>query len=747
MSSGGKEENLEVICNVCDNFECHVFKKNVCRNCFHSKEEHVSSNGDQEVLSGKRDINQPFDDTGKSKDLNLLGDKNRPKSIVGLSKSSSDILKKSTENLKDGADVKTDSKNKGKPPETAPKSKPPETAPKSKAPGKLVTGALSVKERLELKQKSGAASDSSKKPAQSTDPEVKGNVSSLSTSQGSKKQTTADNKNTPVETSDTKPGDSKKQGLTTTKVFTNSKLAGSSLLSQDKGLLSSLGKKQPFDKKDSGSQIQAKDSITSDKTTSKTSTKSEETSSKKTSITSSKADDGSKVKQLAAKSEEFGSKSKHTTSKLDDKGKVTTSKTEEISNKFKQLSGKSQIGSNKDGQIDTKFNSLGRKKVGVKDKLGDTSTPTGDSSSSSSGTDKSSSSKEQGISHRATSDTGSATATGDKPTAHSSPGVNKSLTSSLTSRFGGSKHGTAPDNKSEAVQNGAATKGKLELLTAEKAKVNEELDSLRKKLNDMEGKCHVLEDENKRLKDGMTEKERDESKVLLAKQDVENAIVGLKGQLTSMEGRCLKLEEDNTLLSDRLKEQHVQQQQHHEQNIENHDVTTEIADMEQQVDASEAIVSDLHYENEELRKEIQDLKVEMDEMYDSFRDQEAEEFRDLQRELEITAKNCRILQFKLRKAERQNESVEADRLQYEDKLRTLQNQFKDEDARAHIRSIEQELQMAKEVSVRLHDELDIMEDRRSKVEEENLHLTDILEKSDKKQFRLEMEIDKLKIKL
>lgn len=55
--------------------------------------------------------------------------------------------------------------------------------------------------------------------------------------------------------------------------------------------------------------------------------------------------------------------------------------------------------------------------------------------------------------------------------------------------------------------------------------------------------------------------------------------------------------------------------------------------------------------------------------------------------------------------------------------------------------------MAKEVSVRLHDELDIMEDRRSKVEEENLHLTDILEKSDKKQFRLEMEIDKLKDKI
>lgn len=63
----------------------------------------------------------------------------------------------------------------------------------------------------------------------------------------------------------------------------------------------------------------------------------------------------------------------------------------------------------------------------------------------------------------------------------------------------------------------------------------------------------------------------------------------------------------------------------------------------------------------DLRQEILDLKVEMEEMYDSFRDQEAEEFRDLQRELEMTAKNCRVLQFKLRKAERRSEQVEIDR--------------------------------------------------------------------------------------
>ena len=50
-------------------------------------------------------------------------------------------------------------------------------------------------------------------------------------------------------------------------------------------------------------------------------------------------------------------------------------------------------------------------------------------------------------------------------------------------------------------------------------------------------------------------------------------------------------------------------------------------------------------------------------MHDQFRDDEAAEFRELQKELEATAKNCRILQFKLRKVERRNEQAEADRQQ------------------------------------------------------------------------------------
>lgn len=58
----------------------------------------------------------------------------------------------------------------------------------------------------------------------------------------------------------------------------------------------------------------------------------------------------------------------------------------------------------------------------------------------------------------------------------------------------------------------------------------------------------------------------------------------------------------------------------------------------------------------------------MEEMHDQFREEEAIEFRELQKELETTAKSCRILQFKLRKTERRNEQLEAERIQAEEKV-------------------------------------------------------------------------------
>lgn len=53
-----------------------------------------------------------------------------------------------------------------------------------------------------------------------------------------------------------------------------------------------------------------------------------------------------------------------------------------------------------------------------------------------------------------------------------------------------------------------------------------------------------------------------------------------------------------------------------------------------------------------LQSNVQNLEGELEEVQDNFREDEVDEYRHLKRDLEATAKNCRVLQFKLKKAEK-----------------------------------------------------------------------------------------------
>jgi predicted nucleic acid-binding Zn-ribbon protein len=274
-------------------------------------------------------------------------------------------------------------------------------------------------------------------------------------------------------------------------------------------------------------------------------------------------------------------------------------------------------------------------------------------------------------------------------------------------------------------------------------KFNSETERLKKQLKQMEERCSELEEENKNLKNGLLENEKHSGRLMKQKQDVENSIKVLQRSLTSIESKCSKLETENSNLIERIKIAQAKCDGNTAMELKEAHID-ELKHLQERLAMGENIVEELRDDNDNLKQEILDLKGEMEEMYDTFRDQEAEEFRDVQREMEMHAKNCRVLSFKLRKYERLNDQLEAEKENCEDKLRMLQNQISDGDTRAHIRDIEDELRLAKEVSVRLHDELDILEEKKCKSEDENHQLTQILEQSDKKQFRLEMEVDKLR---
>lgn len=212
----------------------------------------------------------------------------------------------------------------------------------------------------------------------------------------------------------------------------------------------------------------------------------------------------------------------------------------------------------------------------------------------------------------------------------------------------------------------------------------EEIEKLKAELINMTERCQNLETENEMLSSTLKKKESSESSLRKQKEEVETSIRGLQNQLKTMEEKCKQLELNSL------------EQPHSKSNEEKGHKSIEKENMEENDDklsTREKLMDDMMEENEQLKQEINELKAEMEEMYDSFRDQEAEEFRELQKELEYTAKNCRVLQFKLRKMERKVEQVEHDKTQYEDRLRKLQSQFQDRDAVSHIHSLEDELRV------------------------------------------------------
>ncbi|TRY80838.1 hypothetical protein TCAL_04328 [Tigriopus californicus] len=82
-----------------------------------------------------------------------------------------------------------------------------------------------------------------------------------------------------------------------------------------------------------------------------------------------------------------------------------------------------------------------------------------------------------------------------------------------------------------------------------------------------------------------------------------------------------------------------------------------IVELETKLKYIENKCKNLERENDKLTHSVQNLEGELEEVQDNFREDEADEYRNLRRELELTAKNCRVLHFKLKKTEKSLQEV------------------------------------------------------------------------------------------
>ncbi|XP_071804904.1 uncharacterized protein [Asterias amurensis] len=183
-----------------------------------------------------------------------------------------------------------------------------------------------------------------------------------------------------------------------------------------------------------------------------------------------------------------------------------------------------------------------------------------------------------------------------------------------------------------------------------------------------------------------------------------------------------------------------------------------VLQLQSRLAAVEKLAQDLSDQNAKLQEELKEMQLEVEESQDKYREGgDIEEYRDMKMELDRAVRDCRIMQYRLRKAERKNEEFEQDRVQWEDRLRASSagiptpllsgsavssGDSSPEDTRcSEIAELHQELRTAKDVSIRLHQELEMIEEKRAKTEEEcqNLRRKLVDSENTKKEMRRDLE--------
>ncbi|XP_068140797.1 LOW QUALITY PROTEIN: myosin heavy chain, cardiac muscle isoform [Drosophila tropicalis] len=152
----------------------------------------------------------------------------------------------------------------------------------------------------------------------------------------------------------------------------------------------------------------------------------------------------------------------------------------------------------------------------------------------------------------------------------------------------------------------------------------------------------------------------------------------LQQKLNDMKEQLDRVTEDKRKLNLRLKE------------IEHKGNESELR---RKLQAAEQICEELMEENQASKKEILNLQAEMDEVQDTFRDDEVKAKTNLQKDLEKATKNCRILSFKLKKSDRKIETLEQER----------QSSYNAE-LSAKVKKLEEELRFSSELTRKLQAE-------------------------------------------
>ena len=174
-----------------------------------------------------------------------------------------------------------------------------------------------------------------------------------------------------------------------------------------------------------------------------------------------------------------------------------------------------------------------------------------------------------------------------------------------------------------------------------------------------------------------------------------------KEQIREQERAVSKLETEKKGLSLRTKELETQ--------LERRPIASEtnktITELQTKLKYFEKKSADLEKENNDLNSNVQNLEQEMEEVQDNFREDEVDEYRHLKRDLETASKNCRVLQFKLKKAEKSIIDLSSEKSDMEQKIKTSAGGSGALDNLSKIRQLEKDLDNKNQLNSRLEQQI------------------------------------------
>ncbi|XP_015588016.1 titin homolog [Cephus cinctus] len=189
-----------------------------------------------------------------------------------------------------------------------------------------------------------------------------------------------------------------------------------------------------------------------------------------------------------------------------------------------------------------------------------------------------------------------------------------------------------------------------------------EIEKLKAQLNDMRARCEKVEKEKSDIL-----LRRLATMDTVSNKSSSNEVMKLQKSVKDLQAKNEALTEEKTSLASRVKTLEKEantKTSRNERDRQNDELRSKLK-------AAETLCETLMDENEDMKKEIRELEEEIYEMQDNFREEQADEYTSLRKDLEQSNKNCRILSFKLRKVERKAEQLESEKTDLEKKYEEM----------------------------------------------------------------------------